>query len=264
MRCVQRGVSPMFDLNTYYTYEDVNETVVELFRRFKGKSSPGSVLDVGCGRARLSQAIEALGYRVTGLEGNASACLTARERINEVVEIDLSNEEAVARALQDRQFDWLLFADVLEHTPDPLSVLRYYRRMLAQDGGLVVSLPNVAVWDNRIKFLAGRFNYADSGVMDRTHLRFFTFHTAHLLLREAGFTVTGTTFEPGIVRAFLPVIKRLMVSGGAAGKATDPGLILESPLYRTYQRYVLPVERAICSLAKGLFAFRIVIVAKPI
>jgi len=162
----------MFELGTYYSFEDLNDAIVDEMHRLKNGGHPANVLDVGCGRARLGQEIERLGFAVTGLESDAIACRKARTRISEVIEIDLRRDELVDRALAGRKFDCLLFADVLEHISDPLSVLRRYRQFLADGGKLVVSLPNVAVWDNRLKLLAGSFNYRDSGVMDRTHLRF--------------------------------------------------------------------------------------------
>src|SRR5579863_632956 len=158
-------------ISEYYCYEDINYAVVELLRDACG-SHPDSttLLDVGCGRGRLGLAIEALGYKVTGLDNSPIACATARERISEVLELDITDYGRVAQRLDGRRFDWLLAADSLEHSADPWAVLRFYRQFLKPDGRLLISLPNVAVWDNRIRMLLGRFNYADSGVMDRTHL----------------------------------------------------------------------------------------------
>jgi SAM-dependent methyltransferase len=173
-----------------------------------------------------------------------------------VVELDLMEHDNVTTALEGRRFEWLMAADILEHMPDPKNALCFYRGFLKPDGRLIVSLPNVAIWDNRLRLLFGHFDYRDSGVMDRTHLRFFTFRTARQLICDAGFTPLRTTWEPGIVRAVLPILKRRLIRKGA------PGAILESRAYRLYSRYILPAERLICGIAPGLLAFRVVIIAR--
>ena len=188
----------MVDEPSYqYQLEDLNLGIVELLRPLHR----GDVLDVGCGRGRLGAELESMGYRVTGIENNPLACETARTRLTEVLEVDCTDLGALGAALGDRKFDWLLAADVFEHLTDPAGALRSYRDYLTPNGRLVLSLPNVAVWDNRFRILAGRFTYKDSGVMDRTHLRFFTFKTAHELVESCGFETVETSFEPGIARA---------------------------------------------------------------
>ena len=243
--------------SSYYQFEDINNAIIRLFRNARQCDRKlGSVLDLGCGRARLGLEVERLGYTVAGIDNNPVACATARTRISEVVELDFMKLEAVAAALNGRQFDWIMAADVLEHSAEPQAALRFYRRFLKPDGRLIVSLPNVAVWDNRFRLLFGRFDYRDSGVMDRTHLRFFTFRTARELIIEAGFTPLRRTWEPGIARAFMPAVKGLL------GRKGGSSAILESPAYRFYLRYVLPVEHLVCGVAPGLLAFRVVILAR--
>ncbi|HVB79048.1 MAG TPA: methyltransferase domain-containing protein [Candidatus Binataceae bacterium] len=244
-------------METYYQFEDINNAVIRLFRTAREKyGASEEVLDLGCGRARLGLEIERLGYKVTGIDSNKVACATARTRISEVIELDLADWGPVATALKGRHFDWLMAADVLEHSPDPARVLTFYRSFLKPNGRLILSLPNVVVWDNRLRLLFGRFDYSDSGVMDRTHLRFFTFRTARELVGAAGFTPLRTTWESGIARAFLPTLKPLLSRKGG------PRAILDSPVYRFYARYLLPVEHRFCGLAPGLLAFRAVILAR--
>lgn len=243
----------------YYQFEDVNNAVVDLFRdALRRDKAAGTVLDVGCGRARLGHEIEKLGYTVIGIENSPVACEMARTRISEVVPLNLMDIDGIAATLQGRQFDWLLMADVLEHLPDSLGALCRYRKFLKPNGCVIISLPNVAVWDNRLRLLFGRFNYTDSGVLDRTHLRFFTFRSARQLVIDAGLTPSRTTLEPGIVRAFMPLLKGLV--GGKSGG--DPGALLDSPAYHLYARYFLPVEHFMARLVPGLLAFRVVILAR--
>ncbi len=243
----------------YYSYEDINHTIVALLRGARGLGSGPTLLDVGCGRGRLGLEIERLGYTVTGLDNSPIACATARGRITEVLELDITDYSAVERELKGRKFDWLMAADSLEHAVDPWTVLTFYRKFVKRDGHLIISLPNIVVWDNRIRMLFGGFNYADSGVLDRTHLRFFTFRSAREFVTDCGFAPEKCRWEPGIGRAFLPLIKRFLQD-----KEHSPGSILESKTYAFYTRYLMPIENAITAVAPGLLAFRTVIVARPV
>jgi SAM-dependent methyltransferase len=240
----------------YYAFDDINYAMIRLFESHQAAGgSPPTVLSLGCGRARLELELEQLGAIVTGIDSSPVACATARERIHEVIESDLARPATAAAVLGERRFDWIIAADVLEHFADGGALLRDYLRFLAPGGRLIVSLPNVALWSNRLHLLSGRFDYEPTGVRDRTHLRFYTIRTARQLLRSVGLTPLKMGYEPGIVRTFLPLIRRLAVRGN------EPGAILDSPAYSFYRRYFLPVETALCNLAPGLLALRIVILA---
>jgi SAM-dependent methyltransferase len=91
-------------------------------------------------------------------------------------------------------YDRILFGDVLEHLVDPESVLRNVVRLLAPEGRILVSLPNIAYWQIRLRLLAGQFAYAESGILDRTHVRFFTYNTARELAGAAGLRIVEHTF----------------------------------------------------------------------
>lgn len=250
----------MFDLAAnYYAFEDLNNTVVDILERLRPSLADApALLDIGCGRGQLASAARDLSYRVTGIECHPAALDAARNRVDELLPVDLGDQEKVTAALDDRKFDIILFADVLEHTPDPLSVLLFYLRFLKPGGRIVVSLPNIACWDRRLALLFGHFDYANSGIMDRTHLRFFTFRTAQALLREAGLAICSVRHAPGITRAFLPFIKQFFFKSGSG--PLDPGEILNSSSYRLYERWVLPAETSLSRLWRELLSFRIVLV----
>jgi 2-polyprenyl-3-methyl-5-hydroxy-6-metoxy-1,4-benzoquinol methylase len=251
----------MFDLTAnYYAFDDINHTVIDILERLRPSLSDfPALLDVGCGRGQLAGAARHLRYRVSGIESHPAALAVAQDRVDQLLPMDLTDQTGIATTLGGQNFDIILFADVLEHTPDPLSVLQFYLRFLKPGGRIVVSLPNIASWDRRLALLLGRFDYADSGIMDRTHLRFFTFRTAQALLEEAGLAIRSVRHAPGITRAFMPLIKRLFVKSGTG--TPDPGEILNSPAYRLYERWVLPAETWLSGLRRGLLSFRIVLVA---
>jgi len=108
----------------------------------------------------------------------------------------------------ERPFDAIVFADVLEHLEDPGSMLRAARRWLRPEGTLLVSLPNVANLAVRLSLLAGRFEYADRGILDRTHLRFFTRRSARRTIEAAGFRITEVRATPVPAELAVPALAR--------------------------------------------------------
>ena len=92
-------------------------------------------------------------------------------------------------------FDLLLFGDVIEHTRDPLAILREAGALLAPRGQVIVSVPNVANLRVRLGLARGRFDYTESGILDKTHLRFFTLRSARELMRQAGYHITRESYS---------------------------------------------------------------------
>ena len=123
----------------------------------------------------------------------------------------------------------------------------------------MVSLPNIVVWTNRLAFLFGSFEYKDTGVTDRTHIRFFTFKSAKRLLGATGVTIVKTDYTPMVTRLFLPIIKKAFKSNKT--EPHKPGNILESPAYKFYLKWLYPIEHFMFGWRKELFGFRIILVA---
>ena len=147
------------------------------------------VVDVGCGAGAMGAALksERPGIEVRGIEPNAEAAACARAVLDDV---------AVASGEQPMPASWpapdcVVLADVLEHMVDPWASLRYWRTRLGPGGSVVVSLPNVGHWSVGEALSRGRWDYTEDGLLDRTHLRFFTRATAVELLEGAGFEVVG-------------------------------------------------------------------------
>jgi 2-polyprenyl-3-methyl-5-hydroxy-6-metoxy-1,4-benzoquinol methylase len=245
-----------------YPYmEEVNEGILRQFRYLPNK---GDVLDVGCGRGQLGEAIRQAGWKVCGVENSPEACDTARARLDGLIERDLHDYDSVAAELKGKQFDALIFSDVLEHVYDPLGVLETYLAHVKPGGKVLISVPNMVVWTNRLKLLFGRVTYDDTGVMDRTHIRFFTFKTAKALVRASGCTIDYTTSTPYLIRAFLPLIKGLLSRGGD-NIPHNPRALIESRGYKWYMKWLYPVEHLLSCLWRTMFAFRIIVEAtKPV
>lgn len=143
------------------------------------------VLDVGCAGGHLARVLVAQGCTVSGVEYDPAAAEEARPVLDRLVVGDLEQLDLVAE-LGRGGFDVVVFGDVLEHLRDPLPVLRASRDLLAPGGYVVISLPNVAHGAVRLSLLLGRFDYRPLGLLDRTHLRFFTRDNLTALLRDAG------------------------------------------------------------------------------
>lgn len=163
-------------------YYDVRGTLLEMV-----PEACKRVLDVGCGEGNYASYFkEKDAAFVAGVEIDSKAAASARERMDFVWEGPVEDE----MPFEPGQFDLILCADVLEHLTDPWEVLKKLRALLAADGYLLASIPNLRyapVLYNLI--LKGQFNYRPSGVLDSTHLRFFTRSTMKNLIEESGFEI---------------------------------------------------------------------------
>lgn len=167
------------------------------------------VLDVGCASGYLGHKIE--GVEFYGIDGNELALAEAAKSYVAVSLIDL-NRPPSQRPFE-KEFDVIVFGDILEHLVEPSLLLQACQSWLAPGGRILVSLPNVALWRIRFDLLRGRFDYQDYGVLDRTHLHFFTFRTARVLVEEAGFTilrVLGAANSLGFLARRVPALRNLV------------------------------------------------------
>lgn len=143
------------------------------------------VLDVGCATGYLAEALVERGCTVSGVESDAASAEEARPHLERLVIGDIETID-LAGAFGDDRFDVIVFGDVLEHLREPLAVLRRARALLADRGSVVASIPNVAHGSVRLALMAGRFDYQVLGLLDSTHLRFFTRSSIEDMFREAG------------------------------------------------------------------------------
>lgn len=157
-----------------------------------------SVLDLGCATGYLGEALAERGCRVTGVEFVEEAAEQARQLLDRVVVGDLNTLDLVAE-FGPGSFDVLVFGDVLEHLPDPARVLRAAVPLLAPGGSVVISIPNITHGSIRLAILQGRWQYTETGLLDRTHIRFFTRQSLLDMVTGAGLVpvdVRRTTADP--------------------------------------------------------------------
>lgn len=144
------------------------------------------ILEVGCSSGYVGATLAAKGHRVTGVEPDPIAADGARARLAEVHTVDA---DGFFDAHPERRFDAILFGDVLEHIVDPAGTLRRCVSGLADDGVIVISLPCITHGSIRAMLLDGRWDYADYGLLDRTHLRFFSREGMAELLAAGGLEI---------------------------------------------------------------------------
>ncbi len=146
------------------------------------------VLEIGPATGYMTRVLSGQqGCRVTGFEINPAAAAAAQPFLKRLIIGDLENPHDLAKI--DGPFDVILIADVLEHLAAPEVPLRELRDYLCPGGRLMVSLPNVAHWSVRRALLFGRWELTGRGLMDRTHLRWYTRRTATALIEAAGYRV---------------------------------------------------------------------------
>lgn len=149
------------------------------------------LLEIGCSEGRFMAGLKAerAGTYAVGIEPCAAAARKAADVFDRVVEAPA--EKALDELADEAPFDCVVANDVLEHLVDPWSVLQRICRHLVPDGCVVVSLPNIRHWPTlNALFLGGNWDYTEDGVLDRTHLRFFTRKSLPGLFERAGFALT--------------------------------------------------------------------------
>jgi 2-polyprenyl-3-methyl-5-hydroxy-6-metoxy-1,4-benzoquinol methylase len=144
-----------------------------------------SVLDIGTATGTIGRMGRNLGLRFTGVEPNPEWADIARP-FYEAIEIG-TIETCPEQFLRDKQV--IILADVLEHMPDPEQSLNYLINLQPVDTRLVISVPNIANIYTRLSLLMGKFDYTEQGILDKTHLRFFTRKTILQMLAKLNLNV---------------------------------------------------------------------------
>ncbi|MFI5297598.1 MAG: class I SAM-dependent methyltransferase [Polyangiales bacterium] len=170
------------------------------------------LLDVGCANGAFGKTVkDSLGAEVWGIEILAPAAEVAATRLDRVLNTDAN---AALAQLPLQHFDCITFNDVLEHLVDPGALLRDIKKHVAPGGVLVASIPNVrqyqVLFDLAVK---GNFDYADSGILDRTHLRFFTLKSIRKFFDSAGYRIVSVEGINGPHSRFGRVVGKLLPPG---------------------------------------------------
>lgn len=112
----------------------------------------------------------------------------------EMLGIDIENTELP----YSENFDCIILGNVLEHMKEPSNILAGLKRYLDKNGFLIYSVPNIVNWHSRLTIFSGKFEYAESGVFDRTHLRFYNLDSAKKLATDAGYEIIWLDVTPSV------------------------------------------------------------------
>lgn len=220
----------------HYPFKDFEGTshriLIDLVRRHA--RAGGTLLDLGAAGGELGAALRPHFARTIGFEYNVDCIGELRRRFDSAVIADLDGVERLPRNV-----DAVVMADVLEHLRNPAGALAAVHRILPAEGRAFLSVPNVANITVRLALLAGRFNYADRGILDRTHVRFYTARTFRAEVEKAGFRILETTAST------MPI--RLVI-----------GSFTPEPILRLAESLLSGLTR----LWRSLFAYQIIVVAK--
>src|SRR5687767_15033615 len=219
-----------------YTFKDFegssHRILIDLIGRWTERG--GVLLDLGAAGGELGSALRDRFDRTIGFEYNVDCLGALAGRFDQVVVADLER-------LRDlpSEIDAIVLADVIEHLRNPAEALQLVRRALKDDGRVFISVPNIANITVRLGLLFGVFEYRDRGILDHTHLRFYTKRTIRREIETAGFEILEMRGSSVPIRLII-------------GKFT-PELIL-----RAGERLLSLLTR----LWRGLFAYQIIIVAR--
>jgi SAM-dependent methyltransferase len=201
-----------------------------------GEGKGRRLLDVGSAQGVLAQKFTERGFEVTCVEGSAELAALGKDKCHDMIVADLDKPLPQLHG----QFDVIVYGDILEHLRNPMEVFRGFNRSLRPDGLIIVSVPNLAHAWIRLSLLFGQFKYSDRGILDRTHLRFFTLRTFQEFLYDAGLDWEEIVATP------VPLL-----------------LVVPSQYRRRWLRALHSVNAAVTKLWKTMFGFQFVAVARP-
>lgn len=168
------------------------------------EKSPVRILDVGTASGYLGKILKGRGHCIAGIEYDTVAAESAKNYYDSFRVADIETFEFPYRG----EFDYIVFADVLEHLRDPAAVLRTCLPALKPSGKIIISVPNVANFVVRLSLLFGKFDYMDRGILDKTHLRFFTLRSLKKMMSEVSCRVLEVIPTPLPVQLVLPFTER--------------------------------------------------------
>ena len=164
-------------------YVSVREDLIQLI-----PAQAKKVLEVGCAAGMTGKALRERGFEeIIGIEINGEVAQSGKSYYHQLIVGDV---EKVNLPVHQEHFDCILYGDVLEHLVDPWRVLKEHHAFLKKGGAIICSIPNIRHYRVLKKLiLRGKWEYVGDGVLDRTHLRFFTLDSIQRMFDEAGFEV---------------------------------------------------------------------------
>jgi O-antigen biosynthesis protein len=175
----------LFKKDPLLALDDSPHSPHQIVQKLIKKKSP-LVLDVGCNAGFLGeQLMEKKNAQVDGIDINEEALEKAKIFYRKIFKRDLYGSRL---DIDEEQYDYIIFSDILEHLPRPDLILKDAKKYLKNEGKVIITLPNIARLEIRVGLLFGKFDYAP-GILSHDHLRFFTKKSAMRMIEECGYEV---------------------------------------------------------------------------
>jgi methionine biosynthesis protein MetW len=172
------------------------DTYTSRCKIFEQVPSGSKVLEIGCGSGRLANLLSMRkNCRVYCVEKDAVMAGIAKTKCIKMLNTDIETKEL---SYESGAFDCIILANVLEHMKEPSRILANLKKYLSDKGFLIYSVPNIVNWHSRMTIFFGKFEYAENGVFDKTHLRFYNLNSAKKLATDAGYKITWLDVTPSI------------------------------------------------------------------
>jgi len=197
--------------NLSASYNKVSKFKRQAILAMLANKKNGNILDIGCGPGVLGEIIKKeTGAKVYGLDVSAIFIESAQKKLDKAFNISAADDyDNWPEEIKTARFDYVLITDVLEHLACPDKLLTNIKKIMNENTEAIITVPNILFWKNRLKILFGQFNYTTEGLMDKTHLHFFTWRSLKKLLHESGFSIIKTihhypTRGTGLLGPFFP------------------------------------------------------------
>jgi SAM-dependent methyltransferase len=191
------------------------------------------IIEIGCSSESLARELKKISPEVNyfGIEIDPAYAESALRYCNETAVLDIEQAGVEFWNLMKDRDCWI-FGDTLEHLRDPWTILNLIHKALPEGGTIVACIPNVQHWSLQVRLSVGDFRYEKDGLMDRTHLRWFTRQTIVEMFDQAGFAIEAglpRVFDEPMRERFLPLIAEMEKVAGA-----DPQVAVSDSLPLQY------------------------------
>ncbi|MCX6816286.1 MAG: class I SAM-dependent methyltransferase [Candidatus Beckwithbacteria bacterium] len=188
-------LNQLFNHKTRLYKNGLNESIIK-YVDFNKK-----ILDVGCCEGTLGKYLKQHKQAVVfAIDISSQAITQAQKNLDQAFTLNIETDRL---PFPQKSFDVIICADILEHLFDPLAVLKKLKPFLKNNGIFILSIPNIANIKIRWNLLLGRFYYQKDGIMDDSHVRFFTRKTSQKLVADAGLKILALDYSPGFEFFFL-------------------------------------------------------------
>jgi SAM-dependent methyltransferase len=167
------------------------DSILQLLHGAKGGKT---VLDIGCGEGVLGLSIKkATGAAVYGVDISSSAIEKAKNILDAAFCADIERNEPWQKEITEVSYDYILMSEVLEHLFFPEHLLSQIKELAHKNTEIIITVPNILFWKNRLRILRGHFEYTPSGLMDRGHIHFFSWQALQDIVQSEGYHLIETS-----------------------------------------------------------------------